>query len=271
MNRHLASSARESARLMPALAFAGWLLVACGGHRSAAPTTPTTTPPVSTATTTSATSPVAATTTSPTTATTVLPGPPGTAVLAGFSPTDATFINDLDGWAIGSHPCAQSACTTIVRTGDGGRIWVTIPAPPAKLTGLRFASAIVGYAFDEASGHYTINTATLYTTVDGGATWRPIDDDTFDVGSVEPGPTGVYAVTGYGAKPNHLLKITPTGVTYLPGSDQMFSGSPSPAVHRPYAHATVSPDPHGTSHGTLAAYNARPPARRLALDKSDWK
>lgn len=110
-------------------------------------------------------------------------GPAGP-VPAGFTATDLTWISPVDGWALGTAPCAAKPCTSIVRTTDGGRSWVGIPAPRAFLASdgtsdainagacpsattacvshLRFASAEVGYAFGQNS---------LFMTIDAGRTW----------------------------------------------------------------------------------------------------
>lgn len=103
-------------------------------------------------------------------------GPAGP-VPAGFTATDLTWISVDDGWALGTAPCASKPCTSILRTTDGGRSWVGIPAPDAYLntdgscpsattacvSHLRFANAEVGYAFGQSS---------LFMTVDAGRTWQ---------------------------------------------------------------------------------------------------
>jgi photosystem II stability/assembly factor-like uncharacterized protein len=103
-------------------------------------------------------------------------GPVGGAVPAGFRAVDLTWISNSDGWALGTAPCGNPPCTSIVRTTDGGKSWTGIPAPKARLgqtdscpsacdlvTGLRFATARVGYAFGPNS---------LFLTTDGGASWQ---------------------------------------------------------------------------------------------------
>jgi|GEM_PF-601561 len=100
-------------------------------------------------------------------------GPAGGPVPVGFRAVDLTWISNSDGWALGTAPCGRPPCTSITRTTDGGKTWVGIPAPRATLsqtdgcagtcvTGLRFADALVGYAFGPNA---------LYLTTDGGRTW----------------------------------------------------------------------------------------------------
>jgi len=97
-------------------------------------------------------------------------------VPAGFRAVDLTWISNSVGWALGTAPCGQPPCTSIVRTGDGGKTWTGIPAPKAwlvqtdscpsgcdRVRGLRFANAEIGYAFGPNS---------LFLTTDGGASWR---------------------------------------------------------------------------------------------------
>jgi photosystem II stability/assembly factor-like uncharacterized protein len=103
-------------------------------------------------------------------------GPVGGPVPAGFRAVDLTWVSTDQGWALGTAPCAQTPCTSIVRTLDGGQHWVGIPAPVAGLTQytecsstlacigtLRFASPLVGYAYGPNA---------LFLTTDGGQHWQ---------------------------------------------------------------------------------------------------
>jgi photosystem II stability/assembly factor-like uncharacterized protein len=103
--------------------------------------------------------------------------PPGGPVPHGFTAQDFTFVSATQGWVLGTAPCSARPCTSIVRTTDGGRSWVGIPAPKAELEpdgqngcdadqpcvrGLRFADSTTGYAYGSTA---------LYLTRDGGLTW----------------------------------------------------------------------------------------------------
>jgi hypothetical protein len=128
-----------------------------------------------------------ANTTSTTSTTTAGTPPPTTTVSAGgplptgFTVTDLTWVSDTQGWALGTAPCAQAPCTSVVHTLDGGQTWAGLPAPKAYLDrdpvvsgtppcsatvacvdGIRFANATTGYAFGISS---------LWLTTDGGHTW----------------------------------------------------------------------------------------------------
>jgi len=102
-----------------------------------------------------------------------VPGPPGGPVPPGFQPASMTFVSLSEGWVLGTAPCAHKPCTSVLRTTDGGRSWVGIPAPrfplaPASWLGglhhLRFADRLDGFAFGSQ----------LWATHDGGASWRRV-------------------------------------------------------------------------------------------------
>jgi photosystem II stability/assembly factor-like uncharacterized protein len=180
------------------------LLAGCGGSgdsttstTTGAPTTaPGTTPITTTRTTTSAQGKARDS------------GPAGGPVPAGFRPQSATFASPARGWVLGTAPCAQPPCTSIVRTEDGGATWQGIPAPrdrlaparispgpatiPKGLTVLRFASEREGYAAG----------ARLWSTHDGGASWHLI--------------AGVMSVVSLAAGGGHVLAVTPDGVWSSP-------------------------------------------------------
>ncbi|MGH9104730.1 MAG: WD40/YVTN/BNR-like repeat-containing protein [Acidimicrobiales bacterium] len=106
-------------------------------------------------------------------------GGPGGPVPSGFNPVSFTAVSDGEYWLLGSAPCSNPVCTSIVRTTDGGAHFVGIPAPAAPIdTGqspgapvhgaintLRFADRNDGYAFDTNRG------GSFWDTHDGGQHW----------------------------------------------------------------------------------------------------
>ncbi len=108
-------------------------------------------------------------------ATTVAPpsGPGGGPVPKGFSPASVTFVSTRTGWVLGSAPCATPPCASVVRTNDGGKTWVGLPAPLTALavppgspgvSFIRFANLQDGWAFGTE----------LWGTHDGGAHWKKV-------------------------------------------------------------------------------------------------
>ena len=97
-------------------------------------------------------------------------GPPDNAVgLANFAVTDITFYGAEDAWAIGTADCLDGSagpCGAMVRTTDGGANWKSMTQPPGGVTGVRFATRDVGYAY---------SADVLEMTTDGGQTWQRQD------------------------------------------------------------------------------------------------
>lgn len=121
--------------------------------------------------------------------------PAGGPVPPGFQPASFTAINELDWWLLGPAPCASPPCTSIVRTRDGGRSFVGLPAPRTNaVTQLRFADALDGYAFDPQ----------LWTTHDGGETWRRLQVGG-PVSELAAGGGHVYALVSLGAAYGYRL------------------------------------------------------------------
>ncbi|HJQ03178.1 MAG TPA: hypothetical protein VJ851_16395 [Jatrophihabitans sp.] len=121
-------------------------------------------------------SPSGSTSTTPTVSPTQTAVPVGGPVPDGFRAVDLTWVSTDQGWALGTAPCIQEPCTSIVTTTDGGKHWKGMPAPVADLTQLanclptracigtlRFATPQVGYAYGPSA---------LFMTTDGGRHWQ---------------------------------------------------------------------------------------------------
>lgn len=99
-------------------------------------------------------------------------------------PASVTFVSPSTGWVLGNAPCGAPPCTSLVRTGDGGKTWIGIPAPRVEMQpnegvrAVRFADLRNGWAFGPE----------LWTTHDGGTHWArttlpgfPSDAAVFDL------------------------------------------------------------------------------------------
>lgn len=231
--RHKAEHMRKFARrpdlkIWPLLAMTVVVLAGCGGTQDAASgghpgpshSSSTTSPTIASATTISPT-----TTTSP-------PGPLPT----GFLATDLTWVNPSDGWALGTAPCTKVPCTSVAHTVDGGKRWSGLPAPIAYLpgdpssptidcsgasaapcvTGIRFATGAIGYAFGPSS---------MWMTLDGGHHWTA--QPPVAVASLAVDHSSVYRVT-------YSATGCPPGCTYQLQRSTVGSASwttvPTPAM-----------------------------------------
>src|SRR5262249_53199625 len=98
---------------------------------------------------------------------------PGGAVPAGFQPQSVTFISASDGWVLGSAPCGARDCLAVLRTGDGGKTWRSVPAPPADLTTLGGKPGIYQLVFADSRDGLAYGPR-LYATHDGGSAWQRV-------------------------------------------------------------------------------------------------
>ncbi len=121
-------------------------------------------------------------------------GPAVGPVPPGFQPVSMTFVSASEGWVLGTAPCVHTPCTSVVRTTDGGRTWVGIPAPRYPLsrygTGpglnrLRFADPSDGFAYGSQ----------LWVTHNGGASWRRVRQLPGYIADLEASAGRVYAAS----------------------------------------------------------------------------
>jgi hypothetical protein len=98
--------------------------------------------------------------------------PAGGPVPAGFSATSVTFVSLQQAFVLGTAPCVNKPCTSILRTLNRGGTWQGLPAPvvplgqPENTTGsavwgIRFATPSIGFVFGNG----------LWETTDGGEHW----------------------------------------------------------------------------------------------------
>ena len=109
--------------------------------------------------------------------------PQGGPVPAAFAATSVTWVSPDEAFVLGTAPCAQAPCTSIVRTLDRGASWVGLPAPVVPVGepsigaapvvwGIRFATPEIGFVFGDG----------LWQTTDGGEQWT--QDHTVPHGSI---------------------------------------------------------------------------------------
>ncbi len=91
--------------------------------------------------------------------------PSGGPVPAGFGPVSFTALGEFNWWLLGSAPCSSPPCTSVVRTTNGGRSFVGIPAPRTnQVSQLRFVSPTDAFAYGPQ----------LWVTHDAGFDWYRI-------------------------------------------------------------------------------------------------
>jgi len=97
------------------------------------------------------------------------PAPPGGPVPSGFTATSVTFVSAQEAFVLGTAPCPNAPCTSIVRTLGRGASWRGLTAPLVPLSspggtgvwGIRFAMPEHGFVFGDG----------LWESTDGGQHW----------------------------------------------------------------------------------------------------
>lgn len=135
--------------------------------------------------------------------------PVGGPAPAGFGAQSFTAISELNWWMLGDAPCSSPPCTSIVRTTDGGRTFVGIPAPrpqdPAgsdRVSQLRFADPRDGFAYGPG----------LWVTHDGGAHWQSQSNGRINELAIGGGYVYAIEVTNQSTGAGQLLR-SPIGDT----------------------------------------------------------
>ena len=160
------------------------------------------------------------TTSSPTAAPSAPPVPPN------FAPLSFTAISELTWWMLGSARCSHPACTSIVRTSDGGQTFSAVRAPLAPLASsatagssgvsqLRFADPNDGFAYGPS----------LFVTHDAGRDWVPVSLGG-SVTSIAISSSDVYALVASSGGVGRLMR-SPTNAnnwTSLPVSVSGYGG-----------------------------------------------
>jgi photosystem II stability/assembly factor-like uncharacterized protein len=136
-------------------------------------------------------------------------GPRVGPVPAGFKVASVTFVSASEGWVLGTtKTCAHAPCTSVLRTTNGGRSWVGIPAPRYRLAvsspgliRLRFADASDGFAFGSQ----------LWVTHNGGSSWRRVRQVPGYITDLEASAGRVYAASANFKSGKQTVYSTPAG------------------------------------------------------------
>ena len=143
--------------------------------------------------------------------------PPAGPVPPGFGPESFTAISPSTWWLLGSAPCSNPPCTSVLRTDDAGQRFVGTPAPrTTQVSQLRYANSADGFAFDPQ----------LWVTHNGGAEWHQVRLG----GAVTEVATAngfAYALVRYGHRGRGRLERSALGSdtwTTLPAAGSAYAG-----------------------------------------------
>jgi photosystem II stability/assembly factor-like uncharacterized protein len=123
------------------------------------------------------------------------PGRPAVGpVPAGFEPISMTFVSPSEGWVLGTAPCSHAPCTSVVRTTNGGRSWVGIPAPKFRLARYNGSAGLLRMRFADPSDGFAYGSQ-LWVTHNGGASWHRVTKVPGYIGDLEASSGVVYALS----------------------------------------------------------------------------
>ena len=91
---------------------------------------------------------------------------------AGLDVASVTFVSLTTGWVLGGRTCGSSPCVQVWRTGDGGRTWTDVPAPPAPAPLETNAEIRPLIRFADPDDGWVAASGKLWATHDGGAHWN---------------------------------------------------------------------------------------------------
>jgi hypothetical protein len=180
----------------------------------------------------------------------------------GFTTTSLQFLDAKTGWALGAGRCGTQVCQALVSTTDGGTSWhrLTLPgdidvSPPGTCLQLTSTTCAAHILFGNRSDGYLFSRNSLYSTVDGGRTWRT--DQATGLQNLQIVATTVYRVRAVGtsASPRYRLDAAPVGTA------DWHDVTPS---HQPSAFVARMGGNAGTVYLDAASPGARPKERIYA-------
>jgi hypothetical protein len=174
--------------------------------------------------------------------------PPGSSAPAsarpGFRASDVSFVSAQRGWVLGSGQ--------LLGTDDGALSWAALPAPPAGVTHLRFASSSDGYAWRTGGA--------LWLTTNGAASWQP--GQLSQVLSLETASGWVWAIAGQQPYPD--VWRAAAGSTAWTNLGYTPDRSATLVVHGPAAYVTGQ-EGAGPIPPSLEVYRLNQVGRHLAV------
>lgn len=144
---------------------------------------------------------------------------PDSASSPGFVASSTSWTSERSGWVLGFAPCAQGQCARLLRTVDGGRSWLRVPAPPVQQSPehdqvrVHFANDRDGLITD---GHR------LYASHSAGRLWRQVPFPVAEVGAIASNDRFSYAIVSGAAgtrlysSPVHVSRWAPVPGVELP-------------------------------------------------------
>ena len=189
----------------------------------------------------------AASTPAPAAASTPAPTPSSSAPASsrpGFAASDVSFVSAQRGWVLGSGQ--------LLTTGDGALSWTALPAPPAGVTHLRFATSSDGYAWSTDGA--------LWLTTDGAASWRR--GQLSQVLSLETASGWVWAIAG--PEPYPDVWRAPDGSTAWANLGYTPDRTATLVVHGPTAYV-VGQEGAGPIPPSIETYTGTQAGRHLAV------
>jgi photosystem II stability/assembly factor-like uncharacterized protein len=155
-----------------------------------------------------------------------------------------SFVSTQHGWVLGSGQ--------LLTTDDAAYSWTALPAPPAGVTRLRFATPSDGYAWSTDGA--------LWLTTDGAATWQP--GNLSQVLSLETASGWVWAIAG--PQPYPDVWRAPIGSTAWTNIGFTPDRSATLVVHGPTAYV-VGQEGAGPIAPSIEVYSGTQAGQREAV------
>lgn len=161
-----------------------------------------------------------------------------------FAASDVSFASAQRGWVLGSGQ--------LLTTDDGALSWTALPAPPAGVTHLRFATSSDGYAWS--------TNGALWLTTDGAVSWQP--GQLGQVLSLETASGWVWVIAGPEPYP-HVWRA-PVGSTVWTNLGLTPDRSATLLVHGPTAYV-AGQEGAGPIPPSVEVYTGTQAGRHLAV------